>query len=115
MDPRNRLAGLLCLNLKLSLTKNSMKCVVFILVATATDFHEFYMHARTLFSVVSGQGRIAKVGFMQQCVCFGHESSLRTESEIRTLFRPSATVSRIGLMESRVRCRHHCRGGPPPG
>ncbi len=27
------------------------------------------------------------------------------------LFRPSATVSRIGLMESRL-CRH-CRGGPP--
>ena len=28
------------------------------------------------------------------------------------LFRPSATASRIGLMESRVRC-HCCCGGPP--
>ncbi len=26
-------------------------------------------------------------------------------------FRPSVTVSRIGLMESRLR---HCYGGPPP-
>ncbi len=30
------------------------------------------------------------------------------------VFRPSATVSRIGLMESRVHRHHHCRGGPPP-
>ncbi len=30
------------------------------------------------------------------------------------VFRPSATVSRNGLMESRVRRHHHCRGGPPP-
>ncbi len=29
-------------------------------------------------------------------------------------FRPSATVSRIGLMESRVH-HHRCHGGPPPG
>ncbi len=27
--------------------------------------------------------------------------------------QPSATVSQIGLMESHVRSRHRCRGGPP--
>ena len=31
-----------------------------------------------------------------------------------TLFRPSATVSRIDLMESRLHRRCRCRGGPPP-
>ncbi len=31
-----------------------------------------------------------------------------------SLFRPSATVSRIGLMVSRLCRRWHCRGGPPP-
>ncbi len=31
-------------------------------------------------------------------------------SETQCLFRPSATVSRIGLMESRVRRRRRCRG-----
>ncbi len=34
-------------------------------------------------------------------------------SERLAVFRPSATVSRIGLMESRM-CRCHWHGGPPP-
>ncbi len=37
---------------------------------------------------------------------------------LQAVFRPSATVSRIGLMESRLRRHCHCRccwcGGPPP-
>ena len=31
-----------------------------------------------------------------------------------SVFRPSATSCRIGLMESRLRRCHRCRGGPPP-
>ncbi len=43
------------------------------------------------------------------------DQCLRTAEDLRhrlLVFRPSATVSRIGLMESRV--HHHCHGGPPP-
>ena len=38
---------------------------------------------------------------------------LHKQTLAATVFRPSATVSRIGLMESRLH-HCHCRGGPPP-
>ncbi len=81
------------------------------LVSSNFDFWEAsQMSAQSLFHLalnyfVQAFGFIHSWGTSAGFLC-GHEMPL--------FFRPSATISRNGLMESRVRCRRRC-GGPPPG